>query len=418
MTESIAAPTLWDATRHEGLQSFAWFEHRARETIERIVGDAEASWSAHRFWPVHPKDREPGDDPQALATAMYHGAAGVIWALHYLRDVGAASLTGRYGTALPDLLRRHRGWLSCRPHASVRDPASYLMGDLPILMLMYGEAPARDTADAIAALVEGNIDHPARELMWGSPGTLLAASLMFERTKEERWVALYRLTAERLWDQLEWSDAHDCAFWSQDLYGLHTNYIDAVHGFVGTAFALIRGHHLLDGQRWSQWAQCIANTVRQTASLDGPLANWRPWLVARSGVATRMLMQYCHGAPGFVISLADFPDASLDDLLLAGGEAIWAAGPLKKGSNLCHGTGGNGYALLKLFGRTQDQVWLDRARAFAMHGIAQTAAGQAQYGHMRHSLWTGDPGFAIFLWDCLRGRAAFPLLDIFHGQGT
>ena len=42
-----------------------------------------------------------------------------------------------------------------------------------------------------------------------------------------------------------------------------------------------------------------------------------------------------------------------------------------KGSNLCHGTGGNGYAFLKLHRRTGDPVWLERARAFAMTAIAQ-----------------------------------------------
>ena len=126
-----------------------------------------------------------------------------------------------------------------------------------------------------------------------------------------------------------------------------------------------------------------------------------------------MLMQFCHGAPGFVITLADFPGASLDDLLLAGGEATWRAGPLAKGSNLCHGTGGNGYAFLKLYERTGDAMWLARARAFAMHAIKQTEADAARYGRMRYSLWTGDPGFAIYLWDCIHARARFPTLDVF-----
>ena len=89
------------------------------------------------------------------------------------------------------------------------------------------------------------------------------------------------------------------------------------------------------------------------------------------------------------------------------------AGPLAKGSNLCHGTGGNGYAFLKLYERTQDVLWLQRARAFAMHGLAQTEAATRQYGIARSSLWTGDPGFAIYLWDCVRGSAAFPTLDTF-----
>lgn len=125
-------------------------------------------------------------------------------------------------------------------------------------------------------------------------------------------------------------------------------------------------------------------------------------------------MQFCHGAPGFVICLADMPGKALDALLVAAGEAIWAAGPLTKGSNLCHGTGGNGYAFLKLFQRSGDALWLERARAFAMHAIAQMEADAQQYGQLRYSLWTGDPGLAIYLWDCLRGRAAFPTLDVFY----
>ena len=53
------------------------------------------------------------------------------------------------------------------------------------------------------------------------------------------------------------------------------------------------------------------------------------------------------------------------------------------------------------------------ARAFAMHGIRQTETHAAQYGRLRYSLWTGDLGLAVYLWDCIRGEAAFPTLDVF-----
>ena len=129
-----------------------------------------------------------------------------------------------------------------------------------------------------------------------------------------------------------------------------------------------------------------------------------------------MLMQYCHGAPGFIVCLGDFPGEELDAVLIAGGEATWAAGPLRKGSNLCHGTGGNGYAFLKLFERTRDPLWLTRARAFAMHSIAQCEADEAKFGGLRYSLWTGDPGLAVYLWDCVRGAAAFPTVDLFYAD--
>ena len=65
-----------------------------------------------------------------------------------------------------------------------------------------------------------------------------------------------------------------------------------------------------------------------------------------------------------------------DALLLDAGRFTWTAGPLTKGSNLCHGTGGNGYAFLKLYRRTNDPVWLDRARQFAMTAIVQYRGAQ------------------------------------------
>jgi DUF1680 family protein len=113
-----------------------------------------------------------------------------------------------------------------------------------------------------------------------------------------------------------------------------------------------------------------------------------------------------------VTCFGDFPEP-IDALLLSAGETIWRAGPLKKGANLCHGTSGNGYAFLKLFARTGDEKWLERARAFAMHAIAQSDADFAAHGQRHFSLWTGDLGLAIYLWDCINARAQFPTMDVF-----
>ena len=93
-------------------------------------------------------------------------------------------------------------------------------------------------------------------------------------------------------------------------------------------------------------------------------------------------------------------------------ELTWRAGPLRKGANLCHGTAGNGYAFLKLFARTGDELWLHRARAFGMHAIEQVERVTAAHGRGRHTLWTGDPGTALYLASCLAADAAFPTLDV------
>jgi hypothetical protein len=130
----------------------------------------------------------------------------------------------------------------------------------------------------------------------------------------------------------------------------------------------------------------------------------------------RWLVQWCHGAPGIITSFRPFPrgiSAGVEKRLLELGELTWRAGPVVKGPSLCHGTAGNGYALLQLFERTGNELWLDRARAFAMHTAAQIERRRAQFGMLHCSLFTGDAGAALFLADCLRGAARFPLIDAF-----
>ena len=110
---------------------------------------------------------------------------------------------------------------------------------------------------------------------------------------------------------------------------------------------------------------------------------------------------------------APFSTPELEALLVAGGELAWHAGPLAKGSNLCHGTGGNGYAFLKLHRRTRDARWLTRARAFGMTAIDQCHEARRRHGRGRYSLWTGDAGLAVYLWDCVTGEPRFPTVDVF-----
>lgn len=401
---------LFDPDRHEPLVQSAWDESSAIAVVERIVRDTEARFSEKSYWPLHPEDRQGAGDARTYETALYDGACGVFWALDYLHDLGAAQLSGHYGGAYPELLARNRVLLG---DAAERNRASYLLGDTPIHMLGFGRLQTEELETALHDLIAGNTEHPARELMTGSPGTLLVALFLHEKTGAERWSELFRLTADRLWSQLEWSTEHECAFWTQNFDRRPSNYLDAVHGFVATVVPLSRGRHLLSKEKWDSWQQCVVNTVQRTADHEGAHVNWRPQL-DRMPDAGKKLLQFCHGAPGFVICLSDLAVAEIDDMLLAAGETIWSAGPLRKGSNLCHGTAGNGYAFLKLYRRTKDPRWLHRARAFAMHAIGQTEIEAKRHGQFRYSLWTGDLGLAVFLWDCIVGQAMFPTLDVFY----
>jgi lantibiotic modifying enzyme len=139
---------------------------------------------------------------------------------------------------------------------------------------------------------------------------------------------------------------------------------------------------------------------------DG-LANWVPREGSRPD---EIRVQWCHGAPGMVTTLGDLLDL---ELALAGGELTWRAGPLAKGPNLCHGTAGNAYAFLVLHGRTGDELWLERARAFALHAIDQVERERAAVGRGRYSLFTGDVGVALFLRHLLDGEDRFPTMGPF-----
>jgi hypothetical protein len=62
------------------------------------------------------------------------------------------------------------------------------------------------------------------------------------------------------------------------------------------------------------------------------------------------LVQFCHGAPGFVISLLAIGDyfpslhQRIDEAVSKARECIWKNGLIKKEPNLCHGITGNAFA--------------------------------------------------------------------------
>ncbi|HYM58388.1 MAG TPA: LanC-like protein, partial [Solirubrobacteraceae bacterium] len=283
---------------------------------------------------------------------------------------------------------------------------SLWMGEAGILLVGHRLAPARWQEERLLACVRANVANPTWELMWGSPGTMMAAHVMHERTGAEHWAEAWRESAERLLH--EWRGA----VWRQYLHGRAARYLGPAHGFAGNVHVLARGRLLGDARRAELETRAVAVAL-EYAQRDGDVAQWPPSVEPRARASSGVRTQWCHGAPGVVASLATIAarDRRLTDVLVAGGELTWRAGPLAKGPGLCHGTAGNGYAFLKLFERTQDEVWLDRARAFAMHAVEQVERIRSAHGCGRYTLWTGDVGTALYLWSCLTATAAVPTLD-------
>lgn len=393
---------LFDPAGHEALIDRPWSESRARAAIAAIVEDAERAFDPGALWPAHPRDEDEG--PLPAVTSAYLGASGVIWALDELERAGAADLRRTWAATAVGL---HERYLAAPDFAEVADGAvpSLWMGEAGILLVAHRLAPARWQEERLLACVRANAANPTWELMWGSPGTMLAAAAMHERTGAERWAEAWRESADRLWEA--WREP----VWRQDLYGKAVHYLGPAHGFAGNVHVLARGRLLGEARRAELERRAVAVAL-EYAERDGELAQWPPTVEDRGRASGRVRTQWCHGAPGIVASLAPVApqDRRLTEVLVAGGELTWRAGPLAKGPGLCHGTAGNGYALLGLFERTQDELWLARARAFAMHAAEQVERTRAAYGRGRHTLWTGDLGTALHLGSCVTATAGMPTL--------
>jgi hypothetical protein len=415
----------------EPLTERRWDEEVVRAAIRTIVRDADEAMRGPRLlWRADAWDGWHGTSPMKN---LYVGAAGVLWALDELRRRGNAEtqldlseLAGRtleLFRARPDFMK---GMKLPEPPQS-----SLLCGETGILLVAWRLAQSDEVGDDLYARVRANVDNEAEEVMWGTPGTLIAARAMLAWTGEDRWREAWQESADALWARRDGE-----GLWTQRLYGQELRSLTPPHGLVGNVQALLP---LLDAKRRVVLTRDSAALLARTAHIEDGLANWPP----RASLATpasriagsardpsaptgraegiethavsqrpelpgpdgQIRVQWCAGAPGIVIGASDYLD---EELLLAGAELPWHTGPpgLEKGPGICHGTAGNGYAFLKVFERTGDERWLDRARRFAMHALEQVERTPRRY-----SLWTGDVGVALFASDCLEARSRYPIFD-------
>ena len=404
---------LYGPERHEPLAGDAWSEDAARAAIERWVSVALTDFDPARGWSAHP--REDGGPPGEPLYELYGGAGGAIWALEHLAEAGAVHKRWDFRSFVASLAAKQVVALTDSRHGT----AAFLIGESGLRLLEWKLTRDAAVAQRLFEVAEGNLHNPVREQLWGSPGSVLAAIAMAEHTGEARWAQLVQRAVQALWEEMEPIVAAGGTWgWVQDLYGRVETLIGAGHGFAGNVYPAVRGVAFITLELRNGFAARALAFLQATALRNGDCVNWWPRVPPSSPTNKPPLVQDCHGAAGIVCRLAPLPrsvpDAETWDLLLVqAAELTWRAGPLAKGVAFCHGTAGNAHALLRLFDRTGDQRWLERARAFAMHGIVQVEQERTTHGRGRHTLWTGDLGMACVLWDCISGRPGFPTLDCF-----
>lgn len=388
----------------EPLTDEPWDADLIRAGIREIVSDTDAALRGPKLlWRADDWDRWRATSP---LKNLYCGAAGVLWALDDLRRRGHAETRLGLEELTVAMLERQRtrpDFGAGFPLPAERDSA-LLTGLAGMLLVAFRISPKRALADELHRLVRANVANETDELMWGSPGTLVAAHLMLDWTGEKRWREAWVESADALLERRD-SDG----LWTQVLYGHTDRILGPAHGFVGNVLAL---GQRLDARRRAALHRQANVVLARFAVVEDGIANWPPAegesLVHRRTGQIRV--QWCHGAPGIITSAAAYLD---EELLLAGAELTWRAGAHgdERGSSICHGTAGNGYALLKAFERTGDERWLERARRFAVHALSQMRGQRSARGRGRYSLFTGDLGVALYLADCLDTRAAYPVFD-------
>ena len=365
---------LFSPEAHETPVDEPWSADRMRSAIAAIVADAESAFEDG--WPMHPQDVEEGDDPAARLRTVYLGGAGVVAALHSLARRGFVELRRDY---VPYLERS----LDAEPDFPDEDAERSLwLGETGIRLVLQRLAPSQANLERLSELIAANERDERCELMFGSPGTILAGrELGLDVSASVEWL-------------------HGRARYGRPVDAgavrAEPRHLGPAHGFAGCALAL--------GD-----VAAVSETLERFAVVEDGLVNWSP--IAEMGLVEanrdgRIRTQWCHGAPGIVATIAHLMD---EELAVAGGELTWRAGPLRKGANLCHGTAGNGYAFLALLERTGDERWLSRARAFAVHAATQVEQSRLEHGRGRYTLWTGDLGTALYLADCIDGRGGLPL---------
>jgi lantibiotic modifying enzyme len=386
---------LYEPTMFDALIDEAWVPARIEDAIAAIVADADAAFDPKALWPAHEWDAQ--EKPLPLS-GLYAGAAGVIWALEELRERGRAASSCDLAAAAVRAVELERATPDFSADEHYR-PGALVSGEAGALLVAFRLTSDPKLADDVYALVRGNVDNPTDDISWGAPGTLLAALAMGEWTNERRWDEAARESAAALRGR-----RGDDGLWRQDddYRGLGT-----LHGVAGNTLALLR-FEFDDAVACESAAVLSRHAFRE----DG-LANWpgSPRTQLRRPRDGQIVLQWCTGAPGVVAGAWDYLD---EDLVLAGAELVWRAGAHRddKGHGLCHGTSGNGFALLKAFARTGDERWLERARRFAVHALAQAERIAAENGRRRYSLFTGDVGTALFAAACLDLDPRFPIVDV------
>ena len=295
---------LFDATMHEPRTTIPWDAARVEEVADRIASDTAAACERDGSWPPDPPDGV-ADAPDY---SFWTGAAGIRWALARLgHDVDEGGLLAGYHSL-----------------SDAGEWPGLMHGEVGVLLVSWKLEPTPEKEERLFHLIAANAHNPSHELFNGSPGTMLAALHLYEQTGDDRWRDLWLTCADALLEQFRTDPEYGCRLWIQYRRGRLIRSIGAGHGFASNVHSLLRGAALLDEERLANIQRSAVETATTLALHDRGLVNWPTAADPYWAEDFPIRVQWCHGAPGLVTSLATLPrDDATDGLLEAAAELVW-----------------------------------------------------------------------------------------------
>lgn len=196
-------------------------------------------------------------------------------------------------------------------------------------------------------------------------------------------------------------------------------YLGAAHGVSGILLTLLEVHERV--MPLSQtYLEKIHATVEYLHSLQMPSGNYPTQPLKQED----RLVQWCHGAPGVLLLFVRAYEVFQEPKYLAWAElasdVVWTRGLLQKGNGLCHGIGGNAYCFLILYRATGNDIYLFRARQFALSAEDPQVEKYQRTPDHPWSLFEGLAGLMCLYTDLVVGQpemAVFPAVEIFGPNG-
>ncbi|XP_057453061.1 lanC-like protein GCL2 [Lotus japonicus] len=191
---------------------------------------------------------------------------------------------------------------------------------------------------------------------------------------------------------------------------LGEKYWGASHGLAGIM------HVLMDMKLKPDELEDVKGTLKYMIRNRLPSGNYPISEVDRNDV----LLNWCHGAPGIVITLVKaakvFGDKEFLDAAMQAAKVVWEQG-LHKRVGICHGISGNAYVFLSLYQHTGDVEYLAMARCFTCSLLdrahKEIPRGEMHGGDQPYSLFDGIGGLAYLLLDMVDPtQSKFPAYEL------